>query len=447
MLRTRFWFSFALLALVVSSGTVMGQFEERTKRREKEEADQKRPKTYEEKWTLDPANEDPRWKRANELYRTGHYDETLKLFLSFLAEDPNEVSVVCSMASMHWDRGEYVLAEKWYDEALKLVPKHVEAKKFKARMFYQMGRWKESEELFKELIQVKGLRGDILGSSRLNLGKIALLRRNFREASKWFWEAAKSPRKGHRSQAEKGRFNVVRFKRTRMWNSMETAGLKIFFSPRIADAADRSVREAWANDRQQALDRILKTLGMSFTQKMPLYVFKDDGDSFEVTNQKLPSWKYSWWIMATGWKRPPGYDMALQMVARVRGYRPPSKPMVTGLAAYACGSLGDPHRAARQFLRQKKLRGFAEVHVSQVYELDEALLYGQSFVAWLIDTYGMDKFLKSFAEYKLVRLDPRYKSTATGRITWTELLSEAFRRGIKEDLPTLEKRWKSFLRG
>ena len=432
-----------LLLLIASPA--LSQFEGREKARREREG-KGRERTYEEKWTLDPANEDPEWRRAHELYATGHYDETLELFEKFLKESPNEVSVACSMGGIYWDLGDYARAEKWFDRALEIVPRHVEARKFKARMFYQMARWTEAEKIFKELLTFENLRPDIRGSANLNLGKIALLRRRFRNAARHFIEAAKSPRKGHRSQAEKGRLMVVRFRRTLMWQSEETKGLRVFFSPDIPAAGGKAGRRAFAERCQTALDRICRTLGMSFKEKLPLYVFKDEGQAYEITGQDLPTWKYSWWILATAWDRDPGYDIALQAVARVRGFRPSSKILVTGLAAYAAG-LPNPHERARKLLAKGRLRTLAEMHVRQTYDLEEARPYGQSFVTWVIDTYGMDRFLESYAWFKLVLLDPVWRSKATGRMDWSGALTAIFRRGIGEDYPALERRWRDFLRG
>jgi len=442
MLFVRQMLFFVLLAGLMLQGGLKAQFGERKRHRRQQEKEQ--DPSYRAKWTLDPDNEDPEWRRAHELYKNGRYDETLVLFKSFLAKSPREVSVAVSMAGIYWDRGQYKLAEQWYDKALKMVPGHVEARKWKARMFFQLGRFKESEQLFKELLQIPALRTDIQSASQLNLGKICLVERRFNEASKWFMKAVHSRRKGHRTQGHKGLLMVARLRRTRMWNREQTANLRIFFSPEVAAAGDASRRKSWARTRQQAFERINKLLGLSFKEPLSLYVFKDDGDAYEYTGQDLPTWKYSWWTMATTWRGDPGYDMALMMVARVRGFRPPSKPMVTGLAAYAAG-LPEPHKAARRLFREGRLKGFAAVHVHQSYSIQEGLLYGQSFVAWLSDNFGLQKFLTTFAEFKLVLLDARFRSAATGRIDWPRLLSAAFQRGLGASLPECEQRWHAFL--
>lgn len=401
---------------------------------------------YRKRYTLDPEKQDPRQVKFGKLYLAGRYDEAMPILREWLSEDPKDVGAAVTLANMYWDLGQFSQAEEWYKRALEMVPRHVEAPKWLGRMYLHRGRFSEARELFEKLVEREKLRPDIRGSSELNLGKLALIRRDFRAADRYFFNAGRSPRKGHRNMARKGRHLTARLKKTRLWNHTKTRNLHWYFSPEIPQARDEAARKAWAAKRQTVFDRMCKQLDLSFEETWTCYAFKSDADANAITGQDLPTWKYSWWLVATAWDRDAGFDLALQLAARVAGARPRSKPMVVGLACYLDDDAGDPHAAAREELGEGRLVTFADAHKSQRYDLQEARLYGESFVAWLIGTYGMERFLESYKVLNVVLLDPAWVHPTTRTIDWDRALSGVFRRGIGEDYPSLEARWMEFLR-
>ncbi|MAG32368.1 MAG: hypothetical protein CL908_15915 [Deltaproteobacteria bacterium] len=401
---------------------------------------------WKKKWTTDPALADPRWQQAVAFRRKGDVDGAIKLYEEFLDANPDEVSVLISMGMAYWEKGALDEGEKWLREAKKVVPQHIKARQFLGQLLLHRGRFTEARKEFEELAALPWNRPDVKASAHLNLGRIALVKRQWKRADQMFFESGRSPQKGDRFSGKKGRRLTRGYKKTVFWTKVETKHLHIWFSPEIKKARDRNARQAWANVRERSFSIMCQKLGVKFPEPWPVYCFNDLVDCYTITGaEDIHDWKYSWWIISDGWSEPIGHQLAHQVVARVAGGRPANKILVEGLCHYVDGHDVDPHAAARLLLKKGRLRTIASMHLDQSYRLKTARPYGESFVAWLIDTYGMERFLRSYRWYNNVLLDQGWRRTTNLDFRWNDALSEVFGRGIGQGLGPLEERWRAFL--
>jgi tetratricopeptide (TPR) repeat protein len=412
--------------------------------REPKEEEPEQSEEWRAKWTTDPDLADPRWQQAVKFRRYGDVDAAIALYEEFLAEDAKEVTVLVSMGVAHWEKGALKEAETWLRRAKELVPKHIKARQFLGQLLLHQGRFTEAKAEFEGLVALDWNRPDVKASGHLNLGRIALIERRFPEADKYFYETGRSPDNGDRHSAMKGRRLVLGYRSTRLWPSEKGERLHIYFSPTAGEASDPAKRRAFAAEREKLFARMCTTLGVSFPEPWVVYCFAEEVDGYAVNgSEAIHDWKYSWWIIHDAWKEPAGHQIAHQLVARVGGGRPANKILVEGLCCYLDGDSTDPHAAARALLAQKKLKSLARMQVDQSYSLETARPYASSWVAWLIDTYGMERFLLSYRWFNNVFLarfeieDPVLRAEAA--------LSEVYRRGVGEDLPSLERAWREFL--
>ena len=402
---------------------------------------------YRAKWTTDPGDVDERWQEAVRLRFIGDVDGAIELYKVFLSENEDEVSTTISMGMALWEKGSLAEAEEWFRKAKVMVPKHIKARQFLGQMLFHTGRFTEAKQEFLELEALEWNRPDVLASARLNLGKLALLERDWSAADTWFEKTGQIADKGARSQAGKGRALTMSLRRTYLWSEEIRPHVKVYFSPRCREARNPASRTTWADEAEASFTRVLSRLGMEWPEPIPLYVVADAADVYGIMGLDRPhTWKYSWYLLASEWDGDKGHNIAHHLVARVRGNRPSSKLLVEGLCIWLDDDRGDPHAGARDLLKQDRLPTIARLHLKQRYDLENVSDVAGSFVSWLIDTYGLEKFLESYVRYILVNRDPSWIDPNTLRKDWGGVLSKVFRMGIGEDLPTLESRWRAFLR-
>lgn len=406
-------------------------------------------KGFEKKWTTDPTKADPRWEQAAKHRRYGELEEAIALYEKFLEENEDEISVLVSMGNAYWELGELDEAEAWLKKAKAHVPNHIKARQYLGQLLFQKGRFTEAKQEFTELIGLKWNRPDVVASGHLNLGRIALVQRDWRAASKHFFETGRSPEKGDRHSAKRGRFLAMQLRRSNLWSREKTKHLDIRFSPEVKAAKDPVKRKAWAQAREQAIVRICRELEVTYPERLAMYVFRDGVDCHTHTGQnELMTWRSFWWMVWTGWDRPPGYDLASQIVPRIRGNRPSSKPFVVGLCSYLDGTNKRPHAIARNLLKTGRLPSISAAHSSQRYPLIDALdKYGaESLVTFLVSTYGMKAFLKSFGSYDNVMKNAKWRVSSEGTFRWRDAVSAVLERGLGEEIGAVESKWHDFLR-
>jgi Flp pilus assembly protein TadD len=431
----------AALTLILTAVTALAQGES------EDEEEARRRAEWRAKWTTDPNNVDQRWERAAKLRYNGKVDEAMDLYREFLAEDENEISVVVSMGTAWWEKGEFDKAIEWFERAKKMVHRQIKARQFLGQIYFFLGRFEEAKKEMEDLLALDYPSPNVNASARLNLAKIALIQRRFRDADKLFYQVGKSPEKGDRASAEKGRFLTMRMRKTKYWNKELTKNLEIHFSPKIPEESDPGFRKRWAAARQAAFDRITSQLGLEFKERIPVYAFRDMGDGYEVSGQdKIPSPRYSWWLTWTTWDSDPGRDLGYMLVARAAGSRPANIPWVCGLVAWLDDDKSDPHATARELLRKGELPSCVRIYSDQRYSLQRALEYGESFVAHIIETYGLEAFLRCYRSYNNVMCDTGFIDPVTRIKDWDAALSEVLRRGTGQDLRTIESSWHQRLR-
>ena len=411
-------------------------------------------KDWEEKWTTDKNNEHPLWKKAVEHRRRGEVDEAMVLYRQFLKEDPNEISVIVSMGSCYAEKGDLDQAEAWWRKALVVVPGQQWARIYLGRLLYHRGRFEEAETVLEVLANNARALPSPWASAHLNLGKIAMVRRKWRRADRHFKEILEdaSAPKGKRNMARKGRRRVQHYRDTRLWVRERSEHLNFFFSPRI-QGGTAAKRKVWVQKREKAWMRICGALGLSFPERLPVYVFKDGGDAYGYTgHDELTTWKYSWWEIATGWDRDPAYDLAHQLLPRVTESRAGSKVLYEGLCCVLAYPDGDQHSEARRLLREGRFPTLdpsirdgrtviAAIHANQRRSLDDVRPIARSFVADLVKRYGLKAVIKSYSNYNNVMLNPDWVDKATRKKRWGAALSEVLQRGVGVGLDALESAW------
>ncbi|HYC76384.1 MAG TPA: hypothetical protein VEI02_02045, partial [Planctomycetota bacterium] len=334
--------------------------------------------------------------------------------------------------------------EKWLKAALEINPRQIKARQFLGQLQMQSGRFTEAVETFNVLLKQELNLDDVIASAHLNLAKIALVRRQWNQAEKHFKEVGKSPERGDRATAEKGLLLGSRLRKTGLWNREQTPRLDVYFSPKID--GDAAWRKNWVETRDRALQRMYERVKWTIPEPIPVYVYFNNDDCYEITGQETAhTFRYSWWLVHTLQDATPGHDLAHQVVSRAWGSRPATVPLVEGFCDLLDGTAADRHAEARKLAAAGKLRSLVDLHARQKEEEGMGAA-SRSFVAFAVAEYGIEKFIESFRNYNLVLLDPKYKVEGVKNVyKWPEALDEVFRRGLGESLAVVEGKWKKSL--
>ena len=71
---------------------------------------------------------------------------------------------------------------------------------------------------------------------------------------------------------------------------------------------------------------------------------------------------------------------------------------------------------------------------------------GMSFVQYLLDTYGLDKFLAMWRRLNVTVSSERFKVGVTRSVKWQEAYDELFQRAFGADLSSIEASWRTMLK-
>jgi tetratricopeptide (TPR) repeat protein len=427
----------AVFAVLVATTTAAAQDDEEA------EGFRNRPKQH-DPIPATPDGLDARYEGAVAARRIGDVDTALGFYDQILKTDPKALSVHIAIGTAHWEKGDLAEAEKWLVKALEINPKQIKARQFLGQLRMQSGRFAEAIATFDELLKLEHNLDDVVASAHLNLGRIALVKRKWADAERHFKEVGRSPERGDRASAAKGLKYLSRLRKTAYWNREQTPLLDVHFSPKVDEAKDAAWRKAWVARRERALTKMYEALGWSIAEAIPLYVYKDHDDAYEISDfDTTLGIRYSWWLVHTLADAAPGRELAVQVCARVYGSRPASVPLVEGLVRWFDDSGRDRHEPARKLARAGKLRDLVHLHAHQREDdgMNEA---AESFVAFAIGHYGLKPFLASYRNYNLVMLDTKWISG--GAFRWKDALSEVFKRGLGASVDEAESKWRASLK-
>ncbi len=388
---------------------------------------------------------DARYEGAVEARRIGDVDRAIDFYRQILKTDPKALSVHVAMGTAYWEKGELTEAEQWLQKALEINPNQIKARQFLGQLRMHSGRFAEATTTFNELLKLDKNLPDVVASAHLNLGRIAIVKRKWPDAERHFREVEKSPERGDRASAERGLKIVLRLRKTAFWNKELTPLIEVYFSPKIAEQGDASWRKAWVAKRESALKAMYDALGWKIPEPIPVYVYKNDDDCYEISDfETAHNFRYSWWLCHTLAGSTPGHDLAHQVVSRRFGARPASMPLVEGLCSYFDGTSADRHAGAKKLMAAGKFRDLVDLHSEQ--RIVEGMAeFSESFVAFAIENYGLQKFLESYRRYNDIMLDPAWKLPGKS-YKWSSALNKIFMQGLGVGLDEFEGKWKGRLR-
>lgn len=388
---------------------------------------------------------DARYEGAVAARRIGDVDAALEFYKQILETDPKALTVHLAIGTAHWEKGNLAEAETWLKKTLEINPRQIKARQFLGQLQMQSGRFADSVATFNDLLKLEHGLDDVVASAHLNLGRIALVKRKWVDAEAHFKNVGRSPEAGDRASAEKGLKMLTRLRKTAYWNREQTPLLDVHFSPKVEEAADPAWRKQWVARRERALKKAYEAVKWSIPEAIPVYVYRNNDDAYEISDaDDTQGIRYSWWLVHTLADATPGRELAVQVVARVYGSRPASLPLVEGLVRWLDDSGRDRHAEARKLLKAGKLRDLVHLHANQRFEdgLKEA---SESFVAFVIGQYGLEKFLASFRNYNLVMLDTKW-IVAGEQFRWRDALDEVLRRGVGATVAEVESKWRASLK-
>ena len=122
--------------------------------------------------------------------------------------------------------------------------------------------------------------------------------------------------------------------------------------------------------------------------------------------------------------------------------------IVEGLAAWLARA-DDAHADARELRKKGKILTLREnqllLRQTDEHETLRAYRHGKSFVTWLIDTYGFEKFGQTWKRFNITVNSPEYKIANTKGVDWDRAFTAAFQKGIGTTSLEAEKAWRAFL--
>lgn len=401
-------------------------------------------KRFEVEIPATPDGLDARYEGAVAARRIGDVDTAMNFYRQILKTDPQALTVHIAMGTAYWEKGELKEAEEWLNKALEINPKQIKARQFLGQLQTHSGRFADATATFDALLKLEKNLDDVVASAHLNLGRIALVKRKWSDAEKAFKEVGRSPERGDRASAERGLKLLTRLRKTAFWNREQTESLDIHFSPKVDAATDPAWRKQWAARREAATKKMYDALGWRIAEQIPVYVYKNDDDAYEISDQETThAFRYSWWLVHTRFDSAPGRDIALQVVGRRFGARPASMPLVWGLCAHFDDTGADRHTPARKLAAAGKLRDLISLSANQ--RVEEGMVeFSTSFVAFAIAEYGLPRFLDSYRLYNTTMLDTQWRMPG-GAFKWQSMFDKIFRAGMGVGYAELDQKWRAKL--
>ncbi len=389
---------------------------------------------------------DERYERASQHHKDGRLDEAFKIYDVILSERPADVPVIITYANMLWKIGELDAAEQRFRQALSLSPNHIKAHQWLGQLLLHRGQRTAAKAVFEGMHKLKFMREDVIHSANLNLGKIALMEEEWRKVRKIFRRLRADGNKADRKSSERGLARMKDMMAAFSWARADGKHIHVHFAPGVQKLKDKAARTAYVKGLDSWIESAVATLGMKMPEPWHLYVFGDDIECGLVTGRESAhNWDYSWWLTHTAEasRYDPRHTLAVQLVARVGGSRPMSRSMVEGFCAWLAGVPKDGHAAARALMKADALPSIVALHESQralpQYEA------GMSFVQYLLDTYGIEKFLTMWIRLNVTVSSARFKIGVTRSVKWQAAYDELFQRAFGADLSSVESAWRSML--
>ena len=390
---------------------------------------------------------DERYERASAFHKEGRLDEAFKIYDVILSERPGDVPVIITYANMLWKIGQLDAAEQRFRQALSLSPNHIKAHQWLGQLLLHRGQRKDAKGVFEGMHKLKFMREDVIHSANLNLGKIALMEEEWRKVRKIFRRLRADGNKADRKSSERGLARMKDMMTAFSWSRVDGKHLYVHFAPGVQKLKDKASRESYVQGLDRWIESAVATLGMKMPEPWHLYVFGDDVEcGFVMGRPTAHNWDYSWWLSHTAEtsKFDPRHTLAVQLVARVGGSRPMSRSMVEGFCAWLAGVPKDGHAAAKRLMAAGSLPSIVTLHNSQrrlpQYEA------GMSFVQYLLDTYGLDKFLAMWRRLNVTVSSERFRVGVTRSVKWQEAYDELFQRAFGADLSSVEASWRTMLK-
>ena len=391
---------------------------------------------------------DVRYERASELHLQGFFNEAYALYDEILEDRPNDIPVRITYAHMKWKEGQLDEAELRFKSVVSEMPQHIKSRQWLGQLYWHMGQREKAKEQFEALHELDFKREDVLHSAKISLGKIALQEEDWRKARKHFRLLKAEGNRGDAGTGRRGLHYLDYMMQLDDWGRVDTPLLYIHFSPELKDMRDSEVRKRYANELQSWLEVQIAGLKIRRPDPWHVYVYQDDEECGFITGRKSAhGWDTNWWVshVATTSGVDPRRTLAMQLAVRAGGNRPSSKCLVEGFAAWIAGVHPAPHEPAAKLLKDGRLPTIVSLHKSirRPYQYE----VGMSFVKFLIDRYGLDKFLVLWRKYPTLADAPQFKINNTKSIEWARVFNQLFREAFGEDFAPVTKAWRDSLGG
>ncbi len=397
-------------------------------------------------WDDPDAPVDERFEHARRLHVEGRFEEAFALYDAILADRGPDAPTLTTYGNMKWKIGAMKEAEDLFLRAIASMPKHIKARQFLGQLYFHQGRRKQARAVFEAMLKLPWLRDNVEHSARLNIARIDLLNGKWLDARKGFVFIRKEGNKAYRKSGERGLRMIRDMLALEEWPRYDSRRLYLHFSPHLRQFEGSAAKKAFAEPLDAFLEMAVEKLGMPMPEPWHLYIFEDDGECSVKTGRKTAhGWDYSWWLSYTALDSDygPKHAIAHQLAARWGGSRPISVLMVEGFCAYMAGDFKKPHANAAALYEAGHLPSIETLQRFQ-RKFDQFGI-GASFVRYLIDTYGFEKFHEMWRWFNVVVNAPQHKQGRSREIHWDSALDELFRKAFGVGFADVERDWRRSL--
>ena len=180
----------------------------------------------------------------------------------------------------------------------------------------------------------------------------------------------------------------------KMWNLYETKYLKVYY-PENSIIKD-TIKE-WTKRREEAFENICKFLGIDWKfGKIKIFVFNDNEQAKMYGLKPLGFANPMDNSVFTRVDQTPGHEIAHVVSYRIKGKRINSSLINNGLATLLDNTGRNYHRISKYLLYEKKIE--CNILGENFRKCPFGYFLGASFVKFLIDKYGLEKFKEFFAQ-------------------------------------------------
>jgi tetratricopeptide (TPR) repeat protein len=107
---------------------------------------------YQKAISLMPAATEPKWAIINPYTKLENWDEIIKIYQGILKIDPKNVTANYNLGNIYYYRKNYVIAKKYFDVSLNLVPFNYNYLLMSAWTNYFLGNKNEAIALFNKTL-------------------------------------------------------------------------------------------------------------------------------------------------------------------------------------------------------------------------------------------------------------------------------------------------------